>query len=103
MQSERFGNKPFFLLPDRHIELFKKLFLSNIYENKINMRVKTNCFYVNIIFVLKNVCLIELIENFNMAARKKGLFSDLLERTLCKINSGSKSKIQSPKSVVQCP
>ena len=38
--------------PGRHIELIKKLILSNIYENKIDIRVKTNCFLCSYYFYI---------------------------------------------------
>ena len=74
--------------PGSHIELFKKLVLSNIYENKIDIRVKTNCF-LGIYYFYFNKCLANrAFQKVQYGCQEKnGLFSDRLERTLCEINS----------------
>ena len=74
--------------PGTHIELFKKLVSSNIYENKINIRVKTNCFLGLCYFCLDKYLANRAFQKVQYGYQEKnGLFSDSLERTLCEIDS----------------
>ena len=74
--------------PGSHIQLFKKLVLSNIYENKINIRVKTNCFLGPYYFCFNKCLANRAFQKVQYGCQEKnGLFSDRLERTLCEINS----------------